>query len=94
MGTLDDLHRMVDAIPEGRREEARVLLAGLIVTPSNERNLTDKTGDELLAEIAADPALKAKFDAMLARETAAMDRGEGIDGETFMAELLAGLPEE
>lgn len=94
MGTLDDLHRMVDAIPEGRREEARVLLAGLLALPVHERALLDKTGDELLAEIAADPTLKAKFDAMLARETAAMERGEGIDGETFMAQLLAGLHEE
>jgi hypothetical protein len=50
-------------------------------------------GEALLDQIAADPGLKARFNAMVDRQLEAVARGEGADGEAFMDELMAGLPE-
>ena len=95
MTNLDELHALVDELPEAARDQARVLLLALVQgldegLPAADRELLDRmgrSGDDVLAEIDADPALRERFDASLRRTAASLDRGEGTDGAAFMADM-------
>lgn len=71
----EDLDEVVDFVAYLRRRGA---MAG---------QGPDVEGEGLLDRVAGDPALKARFDAMLDDVTASLDRGEGIDGATFFAKM-------
>ena len=49
----------------------------------------DFDGEALLDRIGSNPEQRAKFNAMIDLELDAVDRGEGVDGAGFFAEMRA-----
>ena len=96
MTNLNELHALVDALPENARERARLFLAGLAqgVGRDDEADAAlevlaryGRTGDDVLAEIDGDSALRERMDASLRRTMSRADAGAWADGETFMAQM-------
>ena len=80
MTTRDELHRLIDAIPDSARDEARVLLVDL---------LQRQESDAELDAVAGDPAAKARLNELIQVGLEELARGETIDGEIVLAELRA-----
>ena len=95
MTNPDELHALVDALPEEARERARVLLIGLLHGVDDGLTTEDlavferagRTGDAVLDEVEADPALRARFLDHLDRVEADVTAGKFADGPTFMARV-------
>ena len=92
MTNPEELHALVDELPEEARDEARVVLLALArglgdELTSAQLDTYGRTGDDVLTEILADAALRAKFFARLDRIEADARAGKAMDGETFMAQM-------
>lgn len=92
MTNLEELHALVDELPEESRDDARVLLLALArgsseVLLSAQLDTYGRAGDDVLAEILADPAMRGKFFARLDAIEADVRAGKGMDGEAFMAQM-------
>lgn len=80
----DELHRLVDALPEETRDEARGLLISLL-----RRNTGDLTAESELDAIAHDPERRARFAQAIDIAWQESERGEGRPVDEVFAEIRA-----
>ncbi|HEY9722338.1 MAG TPA: hypothetical protein V6D47_10005 [Oscillatoriaceae cyanobacterium] len=86
---MSDLDRLVDVA----QDLGPAGLAEVIDLAERLRRREAEEGEAHVRALLADPLKREKLYASLREADDSIDRGEGVDGESFFKDLLNGLPE-